>query len=39
MPFIPLVYRNGQFCYSRVIRSAIQSTEDRLFYNVEEWVV
>ena len=39
MPFIPLCYRNGQFCYSRVIRSAIQSTEDRLFYNVEEWLV
>lgn len=39
MPFIPLVYRNGQFCYSRVIRSAIQSTEDRLYYNIEEWLV
>ena len=39
LPFIPLCYRNGQFCYSRAIRSAVQSTEERLFYNIEEWVI
>lgn len=36
-PFLPLVFRNGQFCYSRSIRSAVQSTEDRLFYNITDW--
>lgn len=36
-PFIPLAFRNGQFCYSRSIRSAVQSTEDRLFYNIADW--
>lgn len=37
MPFIPLVYRNGQFCYSRNIKSGVAATEDRLFMNVAEW--
>ena len=37
MPFIPLVYRNGQFCYSRVVKSGVIATEDRLFHNIAEW--
>jgi len=37
MPFIPLVYRNGQLCYSRSIKSVIEAAEDRLFMNVADW--
>ncbi len=39
LPFIPLVYRNGQFCYSRSIKSGVTATEDRLYMNVAEWVI
>ncbi|MCH5199043.1 MAG: hypothetical protein J1E34_09085 [Oscillospiraceae bacterium] len=37
LPFIPLLFRNGQFCYSRSIKSGIEATEDRLFLNVADW--
>lgn len=39
LPFIPLLYRNGQFCFSRSIKSGVESTEDRLFLNVAQWKV
>ena len=39
LPFIPLVYRNGQFCYSRSVKSGVAATEDRLYMNVAEWKI
>jgi peptide/nickel transport system substrate-binding protein len=39
MPFIPLLYRNGQFCYSRAVKSGVEATEERLFLNVAGWKV
>ena len=39
MPFIPLVFRNGQFCYSRSVKSGVVATEERPFLNVAEWKV
>jgi peptide/nickel transport system substrate-binding protein len=39
MPFIPLLYRNGQFCYSRSIKSGVAATEDRLYMNIAEWKI
>ncbi len=39
MPFVPLLFRNGQFCYSRSVKSGVTATEERLFLNVAEWKV
>ena len=39
MPFIPLLYRNGQFCYSAAVKSGVTATEERLFLNIAEWKV
>lgn len=39
LPFIPLLFRNGQFCYSRSIKNGIVATEDRLFLNVADWEI
>ena len=37
MPFIPLLFRNGQFCYSRSVKNGVEATEDRLYLNVADW--
>ncbi len=39
LPFIPLLYRNGQFCYSRHIDGKVESTEENLFRSIAEWEV
>ena len=39
LPFIPLLYRNGQFCYSRSVKSGVLATEDRLYLNIAEWEI
>lgn len=39
MPFIPLLYRNGQLCYSAAIKSGVTATEDRQFMNIAAWKV
>ena len=39
MPFIPLIYRNGQFCYSRSVKSGVEATEDRLYMNIADWKI
>ena len=39
LPFIPLLYRNGQFCYSRAIISGVTATEERLYLNIAEWKI
>ena len=39
LPFIPLLYRNGQFCYSRSVKSGVEATEDRLFMNIADWKI
>lgn len=39
MPFIPLLFRNGQFCYSRRVLSGPEPTEEDLFRNFENWSV
>lgn len=37
MPFVPLAFRNGQFCYSRGMNSGVEATEDNLFLNIADW--
>ncbi|MBQ6421066.1 MAG: hypothetical protein IJK02_08350 [Clostridia bacterium] len=39
MPFIPLVFRNGEFCYSNTVKSRVETTEERLFLNIADWQV
>ena len=39
LPFLPLLYRNGQFCYSRTVKGGVEATEDRLFLNIAQWRV
>ena len=38
-PFIPLLYRNGLFCYSRAVKGGIEAAEDHLFINLPDWSV
>lgn len=37
MPFIPLLYRNGQFCYSRNLSGISEATENALFSSIAGW--
>lgn len=37
MPFIPLLYRNGQFCYSRSLSGITDVTENDLFASIAQW--
>lgn len=37
MPFIPLVYRNGRFLYTRKIISELKATESALFAEINKW--
>lgn len=37
MPFIPLVYRQGMICYSRMIHGDMQGYENNYFANIEDW--
>lgn len=37
MPFIPLVYRNGRFLYTRKITSELKATENALFSEIYKW--
>lgn len=39
MPFIPLLYRNGQFCYARSISGITDVTENALFFSISQWTV
>lgn len=39
MPFVPLLYRNGQFCYSRGISGISEATENALFASIAQWKV
>ena len=39
MPFVPLLYRNGQFCYSRGINGITEATENALFSSIADWQV
>lgn len=38
MPFIPLVYRNGRFLYTRKITSELKATESALFGEIDKWI-
>lgn len=37
MPFIPLVYRNSRFCYTRDVTSHISVTENSVFGDINMW--
>ena len=37
MPYIPLVYKKGMICYSKVLNGDIQSFEGNLFSNIDSW--
>ncbi len=37
VPFIPLVFRNGQFCYSRNLSGITDVTENDLFASIDRW--
>lgn len=37
MPFIPLVYRQGMICYSRLIHGDMQGYGTNYFSNIEDW--
>lgn len=37
MPFIPLCFRNGRFCYTRDITSDLSATENRIYGGIPEW--
>ncbi len=37
MPFIPLVYRNGRFLYTRNVTSEVFACEGFLFSDISEW--
>ncbi len=37
MPFIPLVYRNGRFLYTRDITSALSAAEDFFYSDIHKW--
>ena len=37
LPFIPLLFRNGQFCYSRHIGGKVEVTEENLYRSISEW--
>lgn len=37
MPFIPLVFRNGRFLYTREITSALSAAEDFLYSDIYKW--
>ena len=39
MPFIPLLFRNGQLCFSRSVTGGVEATEDNLFINIADWSV
>lgn len=39
MPFIPILFRNGQFCYSRRVTGGVSVTEENLFRSFAEWRV
>lgn len=39
MPFIPLLFRNGQFCYSRRVTGGVEATEENLFCSFSDWRV
>ena len=38
-PFIPLCFRNGQFCYSRTVGGTVEVTEDNLFGSIDKWKI
>ncbi len=38
-PFIPLLFRNGQFCFSRSVKGGVEAAEDDLFINIADWSV
>ncbi|MBE6789798.1 MAG: hypothetical protein E7535_01240 [Ruminococcaceae bacterium] len=37
MPFIPLVYRNGRFLYTRDVTSALSASEDFFYSDINKW--
>ena len=37
MPFIPLVYRNGRFLYTREITSSLSAAEDFFYSDIYKW--
>lgn len=37
MPFIPLVYRNGRFLYTRDVTSALSASEDFFYSDINNW--
>ncbi len=39
MPFIPLLFRNGQFCYATRITGVKEATRADPYYSVTEWEV
>ena len=39
VPFIPLCFRNGQFCYSRRIGGTVEVTEDNIFGSINRWEI
>lgn len=39
VPFIPLCFRNGQFCYSRSIGGVIEVTVDNVFGSIDRWEI
>lgn len=39
VPFVPLLYRNGQFCYSRGIAGVAETAEGALFSSIAAWTL
>lgn len=39
VPFIPVCFRNGQFCYSRTVGGTVEVTEDNLFGSIDRWEI
>ncbi len=39
VPFIPLCFRNGQFCYSRTVSGTVEVTEDNIFGTIYNWKI
>lgn len=39
VPFIPLCFRNGQFCYSRTVGGTVEVTEDNIYGTIDKWKI
>lgn len=39
VPFVPLCFRNGQFCYARTVGGTVEVTEDNIFRTIDKWKI